>query len=56
MLLIYETVKEYREHNDFGKEDIVKETQEGCLSRPIKQKSKLFDEVSIFLQLVKKLF
>ena len=43
-----ETVKSNRKHKIFGKEDIVKETQEGCLSRPIREKSELYNKVPIF--------
>ena len=37
-----ECVKESVCSRSYGKEDKVKETQEGCLSRPIRTKSELF--------------
>ena len=37
-----ECVKESVGIKSYGKEDTVKETQEGCLSRPIRIKSELF--------------
>ena len=39
----YEYVKEPVYSRSYGKEDTVKETQEGCLSRPIRIKSELFE-------------
>ena len=40
---INERIKEPAGSKSYGKEDTVKETQEGCLSRPIRIKSELFE-------------
>ena len=53
---INERIKEPAGSKSYGKEDTVKETQEGCLSRPIRIKSELFLKVQIFKQTGKNAF
>ena len=52
---INERIKEPAGSKSYGKEDTVKETQEGCLSRPIR-KNLNFLKVQIFKQTAKNTF
>ena len=52
----YEHVKEPVYSRSYGKEDTVKETQVGCLSRPIRIKSELFEKFRLLSRLEKMLF
>ena len=46
-----QTVKKVRQGNGYGKEDSVKETQEGCLSRSIIKFFEHFHTFSLFEKL-----
>ncbi len=52
----YEHVKEPVYSRSYGKEDTVKETQEGCLSRPIRKKSELSKKFRFSSRLAKMIF
>jgi hypothetical protein len=48
---LLQTVKKVRQGNGYGKEDSVKETQEGCLSRSIIKFFEHFHTFSLFEKL-----